>query len=77
MEENQNVEEVKNEVQENNEMEQKLAALQKEADENNDRLKRIMAEFENFKKSKKIQKNCEKNLENCAALCYSIGINLN
>jgi len=61
MEENQNVEEVKNEVQENNEMEQKLAALQKEADENNDRLKRIMAEFENFKKRTQKEKELQYN----------------
>ena len=54
MEEEQNAEETKQEVQEKgqegNELEQKLAVLQKEADENNDRLKRVMAEFENFKK---------------------------
>ena len=61
MEENQNVEKVKNEVQENNEMEQKLAALQKEADENNDRLKRIMAEFENFKKRTQKEKELQYN----------------
>ena len=55
MEEQQNTEEIKQEEKEevqenNNDLEQKLAALQKEADENNDRLKRVMAEFENFKK---------------------------
>lgn len=61
MEENQNVEEVKNEVQENNEMEQKIAELQKEADENNDRLKRIMAEFENFKKRTQKEKEQQYN----------------
>ena len=61
MEENKNVEEVKNEVQENNEMEQKIVALQKEADENNDRLKRIMAEFENFKKRTQKEKELQYN----------------
>ena len=61
MEENQNVEEVKNEVQENSEMEQKLIDLQKEVDENNDRIKRIMAEFENFKKRTQKEKELQYN----------------
>ncbi len=61
MEENKNVEETKNEVQENNELEQKIAALQKEADENSDRLKRIMAEFENYKKRNQKEKELQYN----------------
>lgn len=63
MEENQQVEETKKEEQEkmqdNNELEQKLATLQKEADENSDRLKRIMAEFENYKKRNQKEKEMQ------------------
>lgn len=61
MEENNNVEEIKNEVQESNELEQKITALQKEADESNDRLKRIMAEFENYKKRNQKEKELQYN----------------
>lgn len=60
MEENKNVEE-KVEVQDNNELEQKIQLLQKEADENNDRLKRIMAEFENYKKRNQKEKELQYN----------------
>ena len=61
MEENQNVEETKNEIQENNELEQKNVELQKEVDESNDRLKRIMAEFENYKKRNQKEKELQYN----------------
>ena len=66
MEENQQEQEVKQETQEtkeneqsSNELEEKLANLQKEADENNDRLKRIMAEFENYKKRNQKEKEMQ------------------
>lgn len=61
MEENKNVEETKEEVQDNNELEQKIATLQKEADENDDRLKRLMAEFENYKKRNQKEKELQYN----------------
>ena len=61
MEENKNVDEIKNDVQENNELEQKIITLQKEADESNDRLKRIMAEFENYKKRNQKEKELQYN----------------
>lgn len=61
MEENKNTEEVKNEVQDNNELEQKIATLQKETEESNDRLKRIMAEFENYKKRTQKEKEGQYN----------------
>ena len=61
MEENENVEEIKNEVQGKNELEQKIEILQKEADENSDRLKRLMAEFENYKKRNQKEKEFQYN----------------
>ena len=45
-----NVVEQQENVEQKNELELKIEVLQKEAEENSDRLKRIMAEFENFKK---------------------------
>ena len=45
-----NVVEQQENVEPKNELELKIEVLQKEAEENSDRLKRIMAEFENFKK---------------------------
>lgn len=49
MEENKK-EEVVQKEESQNELEQKIKKLEQEADETNDRLKRIMAEFENYKK---------------------------
>ena len=49
MEENKKEEVVQKEKSQN-ELEQKIKKLEQEADETNDRLKRIMAEFENYKK---------------------------
>lgn len=49
MEENKK-EEISQKEEGQNELEQKIKKLEQEADETNDRLKRIMAEFENYKK---------------------------
>lgn len=49
MEENKK-EEIVQKEEGQNELEQKIKKLEQEADETNDRLKRIMAEFENYKK---------------------------
>ena len=64
MEENENVEKVPeaNEVQQpKNELEEKIATLEKEAEETSDRLKRIMAEFENYKKRNLKEKEMQYN----------------
>ncbi len=64
MEENENVEKVPeaNEVQQpKNELEEKIAILEKEAEETSDRLKRIMAEFENYKKRNLKEKEMQYN----------------
>ena len=50
MEENKNEVEKKEETTVDNELEQKVEALEKETAETSDRLKRVMAEFENYKK---------------------------
>ena len=64
MEENEKVEKVTeaNEVQQKkNEIEEKIAILEKEAEETSDRLKRIMAEFENYKKRNLKEKEMQYN----------------
>lgn len=64
MEENENVEKVPkaNEVQQpKDELEEKIATLEKEAEETSDRLKRIMAEFENYKKRNLKEKEMQYN----------------
>ena len=64
MEENENVEKVPkaNEAQQpKDELEKKIAILEKEAEETSDRLKRIMAEFENYKKRNLKEKEMQYN----------------
>lgn len=62
MEEKENVAEVQEEISEQkDELEQKIAKLEKEAEETNDRLKRIMAEFENYKKRNLKEKEMQYN----------------
>ena len=46
-------------AEQKNELELKIEVLQKEAEENSDRLKRIMAEFENFKKRNQKEKETQ------------------
>ena len=64
MEENQNVEnvqETQDTTQIQDESKQKIEALEKDVEETNDRLKRIMAEFENYKKRNLKEKEMQYN----------------
>ena len=59
MEENKNEVEKKEETTVDNELEQKVEALEKETAETSDRLKRVMAEFENYKKRNQKEKEMQ------------------
>ena len=59
MEENKNEVEKKEETTVDNELEQKVEALEKETAETSDRLKRVRAEFENYKKRNQKEKEMQ------------------